>query len=122
MNPNKRKKERIAAEKTKKRVREEKIGNTKRKISLQKLLTKLQKPVKGFIERIIEILSSFLLGSGLLRLIDILKDPMGYLDRIVDWANGIIKGIEDQIKKLITPFYDVTNFCNITNQWYRTKY
>lgn len=103
------KKERIAAEKTKKRVREEK-SETPKENKFAKTLNKITKPVKGFIERIIEILSSFLLGSGLLRLIDILKDPMGYLDRIVDWANGIIKGIEDQIKKLITPFYDSVNF------------
>ena len=103
------KKERIAAEKTKKRVREEK-SETPKENKFAKTLDKITKPVKGFIERIIEILSSFLIGSGLLRLIDILKDPMGYLDRIVDWANGIIKGIEDQIKKLITPFYDSVNF------------
>ena len=103
------KKERIAAEKTKKRVREEK-SETPKENKFAKTLDKITKPVKGFVERIIEILSSFLLGSGLLRLIDILKDPMGYLDRIVDWANGIIKGIEDQIKKLITPFYDSVNF------------
>ena len=102
------KKERIAAEKTKKRVREEK-SETPKENKFAKTLDKITKPVKGFIERIIEILSSFLIGSGLLRLIDILKDPMGYLDRIVDWANGIIKGIEDQIKKLITPFYDSVN-------------
>ena len=103
------KKERIAAEKTKKRVREEK-SETPKENKFVKTLDKIAKPVKGFIERIIEILSSFLIGSGLLRLIDILKDPMGYLDRIVDWANGIIKGIEDQIKKIISPFYDATNF------------
>jgi hypothetical protein len=103
------KKERIAAEKTKKRVREEKL-ETPKENKFAKTLNKIAKPVKGFIERIIGILSSFLIGSGILRLIDILKDPMGYLDRIVDWANGIIKGVEDLIKTIISPFYNAVNF------------
>lgn len=103
------KKEKVAAEKTKKRVREEK-SEIPRQNKFTKTLDKVAKPVKGFIERVIEIFSSFLLGSGLLRLIDILKDPMGYLDKIVDFANGIIKSVEDQIKKIISPFYDSVNF------------
>jgi len=102
------KKKRIVDEKSKKRSREE-DAETPKENKFKKGLEKIAKPVKGFIERLIEIFSSFLLGAGLLRLIQILRDPKGFLQGLIDWANGIVGFIDQGLVMIVTPFYNVAN-------------
>ena len=103
-------KERVAAEKAKKRTREGKMEGGGLGDKLMKPVKAIGEKAKGFLGMIWDFISNVLIGGFLLGLLNILKDPKKWLNGIIDWINGIIDWLDKGLKKLVQPFVDATNF------------
>jgi len=103
------KKERVAAEKAKKRTREGKLEGGGLGDKLMAPLKKVGEMVKGPLAMIWDFIKNVLIGGFLVGLIEILKDPNKWLNGIIDWINGIIDWFDSGLKALVKPFLDSAN-------------
>ena len=101
-------KERVAAEKVKKRTRENKLESGLGD-KLMAPIKKVGEKAKGLLEMLWDFISNVLIGGFLLGLLEILKDPNKWLNGIIDWINGIIDWFDSGLKALVKPFLDGAN-------------
>ena len=97
-----------AADKSKKKGREEKMESRGGQM-LSGIKDKVLAPVKGIFEMIWDFVKNVLIGGFLLFILDIINNPEKFLNGIIDFFNGIIGGINDMIKGLLSPFVDAAN-------------
>ena len=101
-------KERVAAEKAKKRTRERKMESGLGD-KLMAPIKKVGEKAKGLLGMLWDFISNILIGGFLIGLLEIIKDPNKWLNGIIDWINGIIDWIDSGLKALVKPFLDGAN-------------
>ena len=102
-------KERVAAEKAKKRTRESKMEGGGLGDKLMAPIKKVGEKAKGLLGMLWDFISNILIGGFLIGLLEIIKDPNKWLNGIIDWINGIIDWIDSGLKALLKPFLDGAN-------------
>lgn len=102
-------KERVAAEKAKKRTREDKLEGGGLGDKLMAPIKKVGEKAKGYLEMLWNFISNVLIGGFLVGLLEIIKDPNKWLNGIIDWINGIIEWFDNGLKALFKPFLDAAN-------------
>ena len=88
------------AQQQRKRKREEDSESFGKKA--KGLAQRVFKPVISFFDKIIKFFSSILLGTAVIKLLQFLKDPGAFFRPIIDWINGVIEGINNVTKWIVT--------------------
>ena len=77
------------------KAREDKLEKPKEKGMFQTGIEKAIKPVQGFMDQILNFFKNILLGSAVMGLLEIIKDPEKIMKPIREFTNGIIDFVND---------------------------
>jgi len=110
-------KQRIAGERTRKVIREERAERGKMASGLMNGLAAAVAPVKGVLDIIGDFLKRLLIGTAIMELLKFLENPQAYINGIINWTNGVIGKIEDGIKEIaknviLNPINNIINGLN----------
>ena len=122
---------RVDEDQAKDKAREDKLEKPKEKGMMQTGIEKAIKPVQGFMDQIMNFFKNIILGSVVMKLLDIIKNPekimeplRNFTNGIVDFINVLIKGINrfvlgpinfvvqgllDGLQFILNPFASIAN-------------
>ena len=92
--------DRLEAEQERRRKREDKSEGIGKKA--KGLAQRIFKPVISFFDRMVNFFKNILLGRLVLKLLEFLEDPGKIFRPIINWINGIIEGINNITKWIVT--------------------
>ena len=101
---------RVDEDQAKDKAREDKLEKPKEKGMMQTGIEKAIKPVQGFMDQIMNFFKNIILGSVVMKLLDIIKNPEKIMKPIRDFTNGIIDFVNDLMNGIFKFVVSPINF------------
>ena len=101
---------RIDEDQEKDKAREDKLEKPKEKGMMQTGIEKAIKPVQGFMDQIMNFFKNIILGSVVMKLLDIIKNPEKIMKPIREFTNGIIDFVNDLMNGIFKFVVSPINF------------
>ena len=101
---------RVDEDQAKDKAREDKLEKPKEKGMMQTGIEKAIKPVQGFMDQILNFFKNILLGSAVMGLLEIIKDPEKIMKPIRNFTNGIIDFVNDLMNGIFKFVVSPINF------------
>ncbi len=101
---------RVDEDQEKDKAREDKLEKPKEKGMMQTGIEKAIKPVQGFMDQIMNFFKNIILGSVVLKLLDIIKNPEKIMKPIREFTNGIIDFVNDLMNGIFKFVVSPINF------------
>ena len=101
---------RVDEDQEKDKAREDKLEKPKEKGMMQTGIEKAIKPVQGFMDQILNFFKNILLGSAVMGLLEIIKDPEKIMKPIRNFTNGIIDFVNDLMNGIFKFVVSPINF------------
>ena len=101
---------RVDEDQAKDKAREDKLEKPKEKGMMQTGIEKAIKPVQGFMDQIMNFFKNIILGSVVMKLLDIIKNPEKIMKPIREFTNGIIDFVNDLMNGIFKFVVSPINF------------
>ena len=101
---------RVDEDQEKDKAREDKLEKPKEKGMMQTGIEKAIKPVQGFMDQIMNFFKNIILGSVVMKLLDIIKNPEKIMKPIREFTNGIIDFVNDLMNGIFKFVVSPINF------------
>ena len=101
---------RVDEDQAKDKAREDKLEKPKEKGMMQTGIEKAIKPVQSFMDQIMNFFKNIILGSVVMKLLDIIKNPEKIMKPIREFTNGIIDFVNDLMNGIFKFVVSPINF------------